>query len=800
LTRIKPGPEGLAIILRSPRILSMASLPLTFDSPVATPSGAEGEAAIADDPELQAGFTSWERAGDGRRVARSHLLLAGLWCAGCAGAIERALRAEPGVLEASASYASLRATVVWDPAAARVSGLLAAVRRAGYDAAPDAAASARALRQADERKALWRRFVAVFCMMQVMMYQAPLYVAAPGTLSADLRTLLLWAAWLLSIPVLLFSAAPMFRDAWEAMRRRRIGMDLPVSIGILITFVVSTGATFAPGGAFGAEPYFDSLTMFVAFMLAGRYLALKARHRVAASLEGALSRLPSAVRRLASDGTVELVGLHLLASGDRVRVLAGEAFPADGPLETAAEVDEALLTGESRPVAKQPGEEAIAGSFNLAGPVVQRVERLGADTRYAGIVSLMRTAMSARPPLLRAADRIAGPFLWGVLLLAAWAGAAWSMIDPSRAVWVMVSVLIVTCPCALSLAAPSALLAAAGALIRRGVLVQRFDALEGLAALDTICFDKTGTITEACPQMLLAELQSAGGDAGFDEAGARAIAGLLATSSNHPLSAALAAQASAVPAPLTFNHVTEFPGFGVQAIGSDNRVYRLGAVAWATRGLAESIATAGPETWLGGPGGAIARFAFAEVLRADASQTMAQLRSAGLELRLLSGDAAERVHDVARRLGIAEARGHATPADKLEAIAAMQADGRRVAMVGDGLNDAPVMARADVSFAIGEGPALTRSNADFVLLSGRLGDIAEARRISQRAMRIVRQNMAWAVAYNLTCVPLALLGLFPPWAAGLGMAASSLFVVLNALRVDRRPRSPGRAMPEAAAA
>ena len=588
LTRIKPGPEGPAIIVRSPRTLSMATIPLTLDSPVATPSGAEGEAAIADDPELQAGFTSWERAGDGRRVARSHLLLAGLWCAGCAGAIERALRAEPGVLEASASYASLRATVVWDPAAARVSGLLAAVRRAGYDAAPDAAASARALRQADERKALWRLFVAVFCMMQVMMYQAPLYVAAPGTLSADLRTLLLWAAWLLSIPVLLFSAAPMFRDAWEAMRQRRIGMDLPVSIGILITFVVSTGATFAPGGAFGAEPYFDSLTMFVAFLLAGRYLALKARHRVAASLEGALSRLPSAVRRLASDGTVELVGLHRLASGDRVRVLAGEAFPADGPLETAAEVDEALLTGESRPVAKQPGEEAIAGSFNLAGPVVQRVERLGADTRYAGIVSLMRTAMSARPPLLRAADRIAGPFLWGVLLLAAWAGAAWSMIDPSRAVWVMVSVLIVTCPCALSLAAPSALLAAAGALIRRGVLVQRFDALEGLAALDTICFDKTGTITEACPQMLLAELQSAGRDAGLDEAGARAIAALLATSSNHPLSAALAAQASAVPAPLTFNHVTEFPGFGVQAIGSDNRVYRLGAAAWATRGLAET--------------------------------------------------------------------------------------------------------------------------------------------------------------------------------------------------------------------
>ena len=778
----------------------MATLPLTLAPPTATPSGADGEAAIADDPELQAGFTSWERAGDGRRVGRSHLRLAGLWCAGCAGTIERALQAEPGVLEANASYAAQRATVVWDPAATRVSSLLATIRRAGYDAAPDAAASARALRQAEERKALWRLFVAVFCMMQVMMYQAPLYVAEPGTLSPDLRTLLLWAAWVLSIPVVLFSAAPMFRDAVEALRQRRIGMDVPVSIGILITFVVSTGATFAPGGLFGAEPYFDSLTMFVAFLLGGRYLALKARHRVAASLEGALSRLPSAVRRLASDDRVELIGLHRLVPGDRVRVLAGESFPADGPLESAAEVDEALLTGESRPVAKRPGDEAIAGSFNLAGPVVQRVERVGPDTRYAGIVSLMRTAMSARPPLLRAADRIAAPFLWGVLLLAVWAGAAWSMIDPTRAVWVMVSVLVVTCPCALSLAAPSALLAAAGALIRRGVLVQRFDALEGLAALDTICFDKTGTITEACPQVLLAELQPAGRDAGLDEAGVRAIAALLATSSTHPLSAALAAQAPALPAPITFTHVAEFPGFGVQAIGSDNRVYRLGAAGWATRGGAETVATAGPETWLAGPDGALARFAFAEVLRADAPQTMAQLAGAGLELRLLSGDAADRVHDVARRLGIAEAQGDATPADKLDTIAALQADGRRVGMVGDGLNDAPVMARADVSFAIGEGPALTRSHADFVLLSGRLGDIAEARRIAQRAMRIVRQNMAWAVAYNLTCVPLALLGLFPPWAAGLGMAASSLFVVLNALRVDRRPRSPRHPAAEAAAA
>jgi Cu2+-exporting ATPase len=689
------------------------------------------------------------------------------------------------VIEASASYGTQRASVLWDPNRTRLSALLATVRRAGYDAAPDAAAPARAMRQAEERKALWRLFVAVFCMMQVMMYQAPLYLADPGTISADLRTLLLWAAWLLSIPVVVFSAAPMFREAWDGLRQRRIGMDLPVSIGIALTFIVSTGATFAPGPLFGSEPLFDSLAMFVSFLLAGRWLALKMRNRVAASLEGALSRLPAAVRVVGDDGATTLVPLHRLQCGDRVRVLAGEAFPADGRLlEGDTEVDEALLTGESRPVPRHCGDEAIAGSINLRAPVVQRAERIGADTRYEGIVRLMQTAMTDRPPLLRAADRVAGPFLWGVLVLAALAAAAWAFIDPSRAVWVAVSVLIVTCPCALSLAAPSALLAAAGALVRRGVLVQRFDALESLAAIDTVCFDKTGTLTEARPEIVAAELQPAARALGLDEARVRAVAAVLGSLSTHPLARAIA-EGSPGPATLAFQHVREHPGLGVEGISGDGVEYRLGSAVWATRGAVRSVGADGPETWLGGPGGALARFGFVEVLRDDARATLDALRDCGLEVRLLSGDASARVADVARRLGVAEARGDATPADKLAAIAALQAAGHRVAMVGDGLNDAPVMARADASFAIGEGPAQTRSHADFILLSGSLADVAEARLTARRAMRIVRQNLAWAIAYNATCVPLALLGWFPPWAAGLGMATSSLFVVANALRVDR---------------
>ena len=767
---------------------------IALPQPASSGRGTDAQArdvAVVDDPELASGFTTWEQAGDGRRVGRSHLRLAGLWCAGCAGTIERALAAEAGVLEAAVSYAAQRASVVWDPAQTRLSLVLGAVQRAGYEAVPDAAAPARALRKAEERTALWRLFVAVFAMMQVMMYEAPLYVAAPGTLSPDLRTLLLWAAWLISIPVVVFSAAPMFSDAWQGLRQRRIGMDLPVSIGIALTFVVSSGATFAPGGIFGAEPYFDSLTMFVAFLLGGRFLALKMRNRVAASLEGALARLPSAVRRLEDDGTTRLIAIHRLQSGDRVRVLAGEAFPADGVLlegETAA--DEALLTGESRPVAKRAGDEAIAGSINLRGAVVQRADRVGADTRYEGIVALMRTAMTDRPPLLRAADRVAGPFLWGVLVLAAAAAAAWSFIDPSRAVWVAVSVLIVTCPCALSLAAPSALLAAAGALVRRGVLVQRFEALEALASLDTICFDKTGTLTEPGPEAVVVTLQPAAVRAGIDEAAARTLAGALGAVSTHPLAAALAAQAPKVSPPVALIDVEERAGLGVEARASDGRRYRLGAFAriageTTCAACTPSVDDSGPETWLCGPDGALARFSFAEALRGDARTSIELLRDSGLAIELLSGDASARVEAVARQLGVARARGDASPADKLAAVVALQAQGHRVAMVGDGLNDAPVMARADVSFAIGDGPALTRSHADFVLLSGSLADVAAARTIARRAMHVVRQNLAWAAAYNAVCVPLALLGWFPPWAAGLGMATSSLVVVVNALRIDR---------------
>ncbi|CAN5361674.1 heavy metal translocating P-type ATPase [soil metagenome] len=777
------------------------TLPLPLASAPAPAPALAASSATLDDPVEQQSFTSWATDATGARTAESHLQLSGLYCAACAGVIELALRAEPGVIDAQVAYASRRATVRWNPAVTRPSLLLQAVQRSGYDASPDLAEPARALRQREQRAALWRLFVAAFCMMQVMMYAAPAYVAAPGTLSPDLLRLLQWASWLLTLPVLVFSAAPMFRDAWAGLMHGKPSMDLPVVIGLGVTFVVSSGATFSPGGVFGHEVYFDSLTMFVCFLLAGRWLTIVASHRVAASLEGAVSRLPPDARRVEPDGAFTLVPLRALRLGDHVRVLAGEAFAADGPVtEGRTQADEALLTGESRPVPKGRGDAVIAGSLNLLAPVTIRVERLGPDTRFEAVVALMRSALTQRPALVRAADRIAVPFLCAVLALAAIAGGVWWVIDPARAVWVAVSVLIVTCPCALSLAAPSVLLAAAGALAKRGVLVPRLDAFETLARVDTLFFDKTGTLTEDRVELVRVHCLPAARVAGLCDATLVRLAGSLARHSAHPLSKALAWAAEAPDAVWSgavWSDVAEMPGFGVQGAAWDGSIARLGAQAWVERGAGVDRPATSPEepsasrVWFGDARGVLASFEFAEVTKADARASLAALRESGVHLALLSGDAPQRVQEIARALALTDAQGAATPEAKLARVTAAQAQGHCVGMVGDGLNDAPVIARADVSFAFAQGAAITQSRADFILLSGRVGDVALTREVARRAMRVLRQNMAWAVAYNAICVPLALAGWFPPWAAGIGMAGSSLVVVLNALRVDVKPGPVG---------
>ncbi|NML15464.1 heavy metal translocating P-type ATPase [Azohydromonas caseinilytica] len=754
----------------------------TLESPVPP------ELAVLDDPQEQQRFTRWRVGRDGQRKGESVLRLSGMYCAACADTIEQALMAVPGVESARVSASAERARIEWDPARTRMAALVQAIRRAGYDAVPDAAAPARALRQAENRQAVWRLFVAWFCMMQVMMMAWPIYVARPGEMAPDHWQLLNWGSWLLSVPVVWWSAAPFLQGAWRSLRTRRIGMDVPVALGVIVTFVASTGATFDPGGIFGREVYFDSLTMFVSFLLAGRYLEMRARHRVAATLEEALARMPQTANRVGADGSLEAVSVHALRPGDLLQVALGESYPADGELvEGSTQADESLLSGESRPVAKRPGDALVGGALNVGVPVRMRVQRVGADTRYEHIVALMQQALTERPALARAADRWARPFLWVVLVLAIGAAAAWSVIDPSRAVWVAVSVLIVTCPCALSLAAPSALVAAAGGLARRGVLLQRLDALEALARVRRLFIDKTGTLTE--DSLALRELQPAPTLAVADVQPLRERAAALARWSTHPLSRALVQAVSAAcnagaVVEAGWTQVREQPGQGMSALDAQGVEWRLGRASWVADASVEEGGDA-LQVAFGRRGQVLLTFGFEERLREDAAAAMAALRAAGIEPALLSGDAPGRVQRVAQRLSLPVAMAGATPEAKLQAVRQAQAVGDVVAMVGDGVNDAPVLAQADVSFAMGEGALVARVHADAILPSQRLQALADARSIAARSMRIVRQNIAWAALYNAACIPLALAGWLPPWAAGLGMAASSLLVVGNSLRLAR---------------
>lgn len=741
-------------------------------------SGFDAGLAVLDD-ECEIGrFSRWSVSDSGERVAESFLRIGGMHCAACATTVERALASVDGVLEARVSAASECATVRWTFGVTSPSALVQAVARSGYRAVPDTAAGARSLRVKESRDAAWRLFVAALCAMQVMMLATPSYLGQSGQLSPDLKRLLDWGGWLLTLPVMVFSAAPFLTGAWRSLTARRIGMDVPAALGMLVAFIASMGAAFDPGGVFGHEVYFDSLTMFVTFLLGGRYLEMCARHQAERSLEDSFGRMPDVALKINADGSASPISVLRLQVGDVVRVPVGEAFCADGMLtQGGTRVDEALLTGESAPVDKAPGDVVVAGSLNLGAPVTMRVDRLGADTRYEAIVAMVRGARTQRPAALSLADRWAGPFLWGVLALALGAAAVWWHIDPARSVWVAVSVLIVTCPCALSLAAPSALLSAASGMARKGLLLRRIEAIEGLAGMQALFIDKTGTLTQGGGHVQMSRVNSGGC---WTDAELREKAVSLARWSTHPLSRMLARDAGQGGAQ-TWAELSEVRGEGLQGRAVDGAVWRLGK-AW---GAVESEGGLEAEAWLSCDGRTVACFHFPDVLRPDALESVRALERDGVRVSILSGDHPDRVMRMGSLLGLGVCRGGMSPADKLAAVREAQGRGLRVAMLGDGINDAPVLAQADTAIAMGAGAQIARAQADGVLVSNALGDLVRARRLARQALRVVRENLAWAAAYNLICVPLALAGMLPPWAAGLGMASSSLVVVLNSWRLSR---------------
>ena len=776
------------------------------NSPVASPSApaswlgehrgpltVDDDFTVLDDPIEQAEFTHSVDTPEGA-LCESVLMVQGMYCAACADTVEGALQGQAGVASAQVHAATRRLVVRWNPAQTHMSALARRVGGTGYRLLPMQQALSVEQRLAETRQALWRLFVAGFCMMQVMMYAWPSYVTQPGEIPYEFDQLLRWASMVLSIPVVLFSSTPFFSSAWRDLRQGRVGMDTPVSIGILACFVVSVAATYDPTGPWGYDVWYDSLTMFVFFLLGGRYLEFKARDRTAGALDALMNRLPEQCERQQPDGHFETVSLKRLQVGDVVRVLPGQAFAADGQLiSAAASVDEALLTGESNPVTRQQGDTVVAGSFNLAASVLIRVQQLGRDTRFAQIVNLMERASTDKPRLARLADRIAAPFLVVVLLSSVFAGYYWWQIDPTQAVAVAVAVLIVTCPCALSLATPVAMLASAGALAKRGILVRRLQAFESLSQVDTVVFDKTGTLTQ--DRVVLRHIRTR---QGVSEAQALQWAAGLSAASLHPVSRAISARwladlnqhdplhSSAAP---TLDNVQETPGAGLQAPGPQGQQWRLGSARFCDVNELELFTDqrADPDSpcaFLSDEHGWVATFVMDEGVRDDAATAIARLHSMGLRTHVLSGDRHAAVQRVAAQVGVHQANAQCSPEDKLQWVSAQQDQGQHIAMVGDGLNDGPVLARAHVSFALGHGAPLTQSQSDYIIQSGRLSEVADTFAHARLTMRIVRQNLMWAAAYNAVSIPMALVGWMPPWAAGLGMALSSFLVIGNAMRLS----------------
>ncbi len=713
----------------------------------------------------------------------------GMVCAACALLIEARLRAMLGVAQAHVDWGAQRAWVRFDGARIDEARLRMQVESLGYVTERSADQQRRMA-----RVELARVLLAWLAMMQVMMLAFPAYITTAGEIAPDIEQLLRGAQLVLTIPVMLFSAVPLLRAAAHQLRARVVGMDVPVALGLLTAFGASLWATLQAQGAV----YFDSITMFVALVLASRWVQARALARSYARVQAAEQAVMQPARRLRSGdhaGTWahDVIRAAQLVPGDRLWVLTGEAFAADGVIVSGAStVSQAWLMGEARPMPVQPGAAVLAGSVNLEAPVVLTVTRVGEHTALAALRRLVDRSAESRPRVIETAHRVARVFLWAVLALCGGTMLVWGMVDSAQALPNALAVLIATCPCALSLAAPTVWSAAQSRLARDGVLLTRAVALESLAHVDTFVFDKTGTLTTSLPQLLKMTLSR-------DEPRALALAAALASASTHPYSTALSAAATQAGLNLELaQDVQVSAGQGVEATVGERR-YRLGRKDYALQWCAETNAAWGdvPDAFSAGGiavladvHGPIAGFNFGETLRVGATEMVQTLRRLNIAPLMMSGDRTAAVRGVAEQVGLQadEVLAQMRPQDKCDAMVRLQQTGRRVAMMGDGINDAPVLAQANVSFALGTelgGAALAQTQADFIVLNPNMQHVATTVRVARRALALVRQNFAWTLVYNLTVLPLAAWGaLTPAWAA-VGMAVSAALVVGNALRVVR---------------
>jgi Cu2+-exporting ATPase len=658
--------------------------------------------------------------------------------------------------------------------------LLHALSRIGFKPSPVGASQAAEGQDDEYRLALKRLVVAATAGMQVMMFAVALYAGDYFGIEGGVEAFLRFISLLVTVPIVFYSAKPFFAGAWRGLRARSPGMDLPVSIAIVAAFIASTYATLGNRG----DIYFDSVAMFVLFLSTTRFLEMRARHRSEDHTLALARLLPDTAQRIRQDKT-ETVALDQVTTDDILSIRPGDVVPADGELISGSlTVDESMLTGESMPTPRKCGDALFAGGIVREGNALIRVTRTGASTSLAEIGRMLERAKADRPPIALLADRIASWFVVGVLSVTSLAAIAWYFIEPARAFEVALATLVVTCPCALALATPAAIAAATARLAKSGFLLVRSRVLEVLTQARVIVFDKTGTLTEGRPVVLQTQTLSIHAP-GTDEL--LAIAASIETASEHVLARAFSAHY--LPGRYHATDITVMPGRGVEATIGGHR-YRIGESRFVNE-LSGAATDSQPgdgdltEVFLGDPAGFLACFSIGDQLRSDAVTAIAALRDLGFRLIIASGDRESVVRSIAGQLGIDDWHAGMSPAQKLELIHTLRKQGETVVMVGDGINDAPVLAAADASVALDAGTALARASADAVSLGKTLGALVTAAKIALDTRRVIRQNITWAIVYNITAVPLAVGGFLAPWMAAIGMSVSSFVVVLNALRLHR---------------
>jgi len=712
----------------------------------------------------------------------------GIRCAACAWLIRSHMENMPGVKTVQVDTASGYTRIIWNPLRTHLSSLAKALLELGYKPHLPLAGAEEQGRQEERRASMKRLGVAGLGMMQVMMYAVGLYAGDAFGMNLAERSFLEWVSLLVTLPVVLYSGRVFFESAWRSLHALRPGMDVPVALAIGLAFVASCVNFFRGEG----QVWFDSVVMFIFFLTLGRHVELSLRHRNLQAGAALARLLPEWAARL-RDGKLETIPAMDLQAGDRVRVSAGEAFPADGIITSGAtEVDEALLSGESRPLPRSIDDAVIAGAINLTQPVELDVTAGGAATTVSAMGRMLIQAQTRRESVHGVPGWLVPAFIIAILAIALATWAGWSLQDPALAFPAMLAVLVASCPCALSLALPAVYAAASQRLLNEGILLTRGDALRALNRIDHVVFDKTGTLTRGYPLVSTVELNPERTE--FTQAQILEIAGNIESVSAHPLSRAFP-PARTIPA-----NVRVIAGKGLEA-KIDGQRWQLGQADFAASGLASQPETAtDTEIWLSDDQSWVARIELSDSLREGAAQAVRDLAEEGLAVSILSGDSAPAVKRIADKTGINAWEARQSPGAKLHAIQNMKAQGHTVLMIGDGVNDAPVLAAADVSMTVKGGSELANSAADVILTGESLKLVIRAREIAARAQSLIRQNLTWALVYNASVLPLAIGGILKPWMAALGMSLSSLLVVANATRLVRQKDpavvAPNSASPE----